>query len=390
MKINNKFMLMRDTWVEINLDIVIKNFLAAKEITNTKTKIAAVLKANGYGHGAIKIAKVLIENGVDMLAVACLSEALELRASFKEIPILIMGYTADEYLKLAVKNKITLTIFTVEQAEKISQIASKLNKVSKIHIKLDTGFNRLGFKPSKELGNMIAKIFYLKNVEVEGIFTHLALTNYESDNKQFKQFKDIIDELERKEINIPIKHVCDSIGMVRYPEFHLDMIRLGALLYGVKPFGFDDSREKIKMPLTFKTKISLIKDIEQGEGVGYDFSFKATKHCRIGTLPVGYADGYMRCLSNIGEVSVIGKRAKVVGKICMDQCMIDLTNIPEAQVGDEVVLLGESIDDEIPILEVAEKASTNRNEILSIISRRVPRVYIRNKEIVEIVNYLID
>jgi len=390
MKSNNKLMIMRDTWVEINLDILIKNFLIAKEIISSKTKIAAVLKANGYGHGAIEIAKALIENGVDMIAVASLSEALELRRNFKEIPILIMGHTSDEYLFSAIENNITLTIFSMNQAEKISLIASELNKVSQVHIKIDTGFNRLGFKPTKDLVDIIYRIYNLNNVKAEGLFTHLALESYESDNKQFSHFSDLIAEIEKKGIKIPLKHVCDSIGMVRYPEFHLDMIRLGAFLYGVKPFGFDDSKGKIKMPLTFKTKISFIKDIEPGEGVGYDYSFKPKVPCKIGTLPVGYADGYMRCLSNIGEVSVRGKRAKVVGKICMDQCMIDLTNIPEARVGDEVVLLGECINDKIPILEVAEKAGTNRNEILSIISRRVPRVYIKNKEIVEVVNYLLE
>lgn len=381
---------LRDTWVEINLDNLIWNFNQAKKLVSKETKIAAVLKANAYGHGAIGVAKVLIESGVDYLAVACLSEALELRKVFKEVPILVMGYTADEYLSMAVKNRITLTIFSIAQGEKISNISLGFNVISKVHIKIDTGFNRLGLKWSEDLKHIIKTIYSMNNLHVEGIFTHLALVNRVEDEKQYRLFQKVIKELEEESINIPVKHVCDSIGMVRYPEFHMDMIRLGAFLYGMRPTRFEDQAVDLRVALTFKTKVAHIKYIEKGEGVGYDFSFIAKEKSKIATLPIGYADGYMRCLSNNGEVRINGEKAKVIGKICMDQTMIDLTNIKDVNVGDEVILLGGQGKDSIEIMEVAEKCNTNRNEILSVISRRVPRVYIKDGNLSHIVDYLLN
>lgn len=379
---------LRDTWAEINLDNIIWNFNEAKKLLLKETKIAAVLKANAYGHGAIEVARVLVDKGVDYIAVACLLEAIELRKEFKDIPILVMGYTSDEHLHIAVEYNITLTIFSALQGELLSKIAASLKTIQKVHIKIDTGFNRLGFKWSKDLKDIIKSIYKLKNIEVEGIFTHLALVNRQEDEKQFDLFKKIIEEIEEQKIHIPIKHVCDSIGMVRYPEFHMNMIRLGAFLYGMRPSRISDKSPVLKTSLTFKTKISHIKHIQNGEGVGYDYSFIAKEKAKVGTLPVGYADGYMRCLSNAGEVSVNGEKAKVIGKICMDQAMIDLTSISNVKVGDEVVLLGGQGENFVDVMEVANKCNTNRNEVLSVISRRVPRVYIKDEKIIGEVNYL--
>ncbi|WP_017415522.1 alanine racemase [Clostridium tunisiense] len=379
---------LRDTWAEINLDNIIWNFNEAKKLLLKETKIAAVLKANAYGHGAIEVARILVDKGVDYIAVACLLEAIELRREFKDIPILVMGYTSEEHLHIAVEYNITLTIFSALQGELLSKIASSLKTIQKVHIKIDTGFNRLGFKWSKDLKDIIKSIYKLKNIEVEGIFTHLALVNRQEDEKQFDLFQKVIEEIEEEKIHIPIKHVCDSIGMVRYPEFHMNMIRLGAFLYGMRPSRISDKSPVLKTSLTFKTKISHIKHIENGEGVGYDYSFIAKEKAKVGTLPVGYADGYMRCLSNAGEVSVNGEKAKVIGKICMDQAMIDLTSISNVKVGDEVVLLGGQGENFVDVMEVADKCNTNRNEVLSVISRRVPRVYIKDEKIIGEVNYL--
>jgi alanine racemase len=379
---------LRDTWAEINLDNIIWNFNEAKKLLLKETKIAAVLKANAYGHGAIEVARVLVDKGVDYIAVACLLEAIELRKEFKDIPILVMGYTSDEHLHIAVEYNITLTIFSALQGELLSKIAASLKTIQKVHIKIDTGFNRLGFKWSNDLKDIIKSIYQLKNIEVEGIFTHLALVNRQEDEKQFALFQKVIEEIEEQKIHIPIKHVCDSIGMVRYPEFHMNMIRLGAFLYGMRPSRISDKSPVLKTSLTFKTKISHIKHIQNGEGVGYDYSFIAKEKAKVGTLPVGYADGYMRCLSNAGEVSVNGEKAKVIGKICMDQAMIDLTSISNVKVGDEVVLLGGQGENFVDVMEVANKCNTNRNEVLSVISRRVPRVYIKDEKIIGEVNYL--
>jgi alanine racemase len=381
---------MRDTWVEINLDIIARNLSIIRAGIPQKTKIAAVVKANAYGCGAIKVSEVLMENGADMLAVANIAEAIEIRRVFERAPILILGYTADEYLYTAVANRLTMTVFDPKQAELISSIAIQLKITAKLHIKLDTGLNRYGIKSSIHTVNTVLGICRLKNLEVEGIFTHLALIDDTSDNRQFEVFENIINEIEAEGVTIPVKHVCDSIGMLIYPDFLLDMVRPGAYLYGVRRAEFGDPPVKNELSICFKTKLAQIKEIRKGESVGYDRSFVVESNCLIGTLPVGYADGLMRNLSNKGEVSIRGKRARIIGKICMDECMIDLSGVPEAEVGDEVVLFGRSGANHIPIEDVADKAGTNRNELISIIGRRVPRVYLRDGQIVDIVDYLLD
>lgn len=381
-------LLMRNTWIEVDLSNLEYNLSQAKKMLKPETKIAGVIKANAYGHGSIYIAKTLIENNVDMLAVACLTEAIELRRHYSDIPILVMGHTSNDKLKFAVQNNITLTIFSLEQAIRLSEIGELLNKEATIHIKIETGFNRLGLKIDSNTINIIKKIYNLKNIKLEGIFTHFALKTYETDKKQYDLFIDLIHKLEDKDIHIPIKHACDSIGMVKYPEYHLDMIRLGSFMYGVQPSAIKE--EFLKLVMTFKTRISQIKEIQKGEGVGYDYHYIAKDRCVVGTLPVGYADGYMRCLTDKGEVSIKGKRAPIIGKICMDQCMIDLTNIPEAKEGDIVILFGGDHQNYISIDEIAAKADTNRNEVLSVISRRVPRVYIKDSNPIDIVDYLLD
>ncbi|WP_353097152.1 alanine racemase [Tissierella praeacuta] len=381
-------LLMRNTWIEVDLSNLEYNLFQARKMLKPETKIAGVIKANAYGHGSIHIAKTLIENNVDMLAVACLTEAIEVRRHYSDIPILVMGHTSNDKLKFAVQNNITLTIFSLEQAIRLSEIGELLNKEATIHIKIETGFNRLGLKINSSIINIIEKIYNLKNIKLEGIFTHFALKTYETDKKQYDLFIEIIHKLEDKGIHIPIKHVCDSIGMVKYPEYHLDMIRLGSFMYGVQPSAIKE--EFLKLVMTFKTQISQIKEIQKGEGVGYDYHYIAKDRCVVGTLPVGYADGYMRCLTDKGEVSVKGKRAPIIGKICMDQCMIDLTNIPEAKEGDMVILFGGDYQNYISIDEIAAIADTNRNEVLSVISRRVPRVYIKDSNLIDIVGYLLD
>lgn len=380
--------LIRNTWVEIDLDSIKHNLIEARRYIKPETKIAGVIKANAYGHGAVPIAKALIKNGIDMLAVACLAEAIEVRKHCPEIPILIMGHTVDNKLKLAVEQDITTTIFNLEQAKILSELGASLKKEAVVHIKINTGFNRIGVNIDKDIIDTITAIYGLRNLKVEGIFTHFALKTSDTDKAQYDLFMDLINKLESNGVIIPIKHICDSIGMVAYPDYHLDMIRLGSFMYGVKTELMDDG--VLILGVNFKTQISHINEIKKGEGVGYGYSFMAERDTLVGTLPVGYSDGYMRCLGNKGEVSIKGKKAPVIGKICMDQCMIDLTDIPEAKIGDEVVLLGESSKDIVRLADIAEKVDTNRNEILSIIGRRVPRVYIENNEVVQVIDYLLD
>lgn len=378
--------LVRNTWVEIDLNCIEYNLSKARSLIKPQTKIAGVIKANAYGHGAIEIAKTLIANNIDMLAVACITEAIEIRKDYSDIPILVMGYTEDSNLEIAVEQNITTTIFSLHQAEILSNIGGKIDKDPIVHIKINTGMNRLGFDIEKNTLDEIEKIYKLKNIYVEGIFTHLALKSHKSDKLQYELFMELLDRLQARQINIPIKHISDSVAMVQYPDYQLDMIRLGSFMYGVKP---QEKEVDLKLAMTFKTQISQIRKIKKGEGVGYDYLFVAPRDTLVGTLPVGYADGYMRSLGGKAEVSIRGKKAPIIGIICMDQCMVDLTDIEEAKVGDEVILLGECGKDSIRLEEIAGKADTNRNEILSIISRRVPRVYIRDDQIVKITDYLL-
>ncbi len=380
--------LMRNTWAEINLDSLRHNLIEARKYIKPETKIAGVIKANAYGHGAVPIAKALITNGVDLLAVACLSEALEVRRECPDIPILIMGHTPDNKLKIAGEQNITTTIFSLKQGQILSEIALSLKKKIKIHIKVNTGFNRIGLNVDTNIIDIIAKIHNLENIEVEGIFTHFALKSSEKDKEQFDLFMGVVNELESKGIHIPIKHTCDSIAMTRYPDYHLDMVRLGSFMYGVKTSGIEDG--VLQLAMNFKSQISHVNEIVKGQGIAYGYTFVADKNTLVGTLPVGYADGYMRCLGNVGEVSIKGQKAPLIGRICMDQCTINLTDIPEVKVGDQVVLLGETSEDIITLNEIADKANTNKNEILSSIGRRVPRVYIENKEVVQVIDYLLD
>lgn len=380
--------ILRDTFLEVNLDNIEYNIKKIKELIGKDVAIAAVLKANAYGHGAVDIAPTVIESGADVIAVAALTEALELRKHYKDYNILIMGYTSNLNLEYVVENNITQTIFSYEQAEILNKLGSKYNKKPKVHIKYDTGFNRLGFKDCSKSIEEIIKISKLKSVEIEGIFSHFALKNKETDKEQYDKFLKIINILEDKGVHIKYKHICDSIAGVDYPEYRLNMIRPGAIIYGLKSYNNDNF--KLKQTITFKTRISYIKKIEKGEGVSYDFLWEAKRDSMIATLPFGYADGYPRNMRNKGKVTINGKQAPIIGVICMDQCMVDITEIPEAKVGDEVIIYSDGSNNTMSVQQISELAETNKNEIVSRITRRTPRVYIKGGKIVKIKDYLVN
>ena len=378
--------ILRDTIVEINLDNIAFNIKSIKEMVGENVAIAAVVKANGYGHGASGIAQVLVENGADYLAVATLNEAMNLRKNFKDYNIFIMGFTPDEYLEEVVKNDIVQTIFSYRQAEILNELGIKYNKKPVVHIKYDTGFNRLGFKDCKESIEEIERICSLKNIDVEGIFSHFALAGKKEDAKQYDRFISAIDKLEKRGCSFKYKHIEDSISAVDYPEYRMNMIRPGAIIYGIK--GFHYGSLDLKQALTFKTKVYYIKEIAKGEGVSYDYLWKAERDSIIGTLPFGYADGYPRNLRDKGYVTIRGKKAPIIGVICMDQCMVDLTDIPEACEGDEVIIYGDGTNNTLDIHNASQLAETNKNEIICRIGMRSPRVYIKDNKVVNVINYV--
>lgn len=377
------------TWAEVDLDSIAHNLREARRLLPAKVKIAAVLKADAYGLGAAAVAGVLLEGGADRLAVACVPEALELRRIYPDAPLMVLGHTPESWLPEAVAADIILTVGSLGQARAVSRAAGTAGKTARIHVKVDTGFHRLGVPAGPAAAGEIRAMTACPHLTAEGIFTHLALTSGPEDERQFSCFMAVVGELAQQGVHFPLRHVCDSIGMVRYPPYRLDMVRPGAFLYGVRPSRFTDPAVKLRMPLAFKTRLSRIADVEKGEGVSYDYTFVAPRRCRVGTLAAGYVDGYPRCLSGRAEVLVRGRRAPVVGLICMDQCMVDLTDIPEARPGDEVLLFGHSSTGDIPLEEVSEWAGTNRNEILSGIGRRVPRIYRRHGRPAGVADYLL-
>ncbi len=381
--------MIRDTFIEVNLDNLRFNMKNLRERLGDKVAIAAVVKADAYGHGIIRCAKTIMESGANCLAVATLSEALQIRKHYEDYPVFVMGYTADEYLEHVVKNNITQCIFTLEQAEILNCLGEKSGKKPKVHIKYDTGFNRLGFKDALESIELIKKIVRLEDIEVEGIFSHLALAGDEENRRQTKAFLDVAELIEQSEnFTFKYKHISDSIAAIDYPEFCLDMVRPGALIYGMKSFRTNDI--ELKQVVTFKTKISHIKTIDNNEGVSYNYKFKANRDTKLATIQVGYADGFPRDMFQVGEVTIHGKRAKVVGVICMDQCMVDVTDIPEAQVGDQVIIYGDESQNAVTIAAAAAKVGSNKNEILCRFTVRTPKVYIENGQVVGISNYILD
>ncbi|MBE0449777.1 MAG: alanine racemase [Clostridia bacterium] len=377
--------LLRDTYLEIDLDRLAMNVDVIRRHVGEHVDLCAVIKANGYGMGAVDIAPTLIQNGATYLAVANLPEAMELRKRNSSWPIWVMGHTPDRYLKVAIENDITLTVFTLSQAETIQEIARLTGKIQPIQIKVDTGFNRLGFKITEMDIKSISSIFELANIEVVGVFSHLALASYDEDTKQLELLLGLKAKLELDGAKETVKyHVCDSISAISYPDFRLNMVRVGAALFGAKSYRYPDF--PIETIAKFKTRISHLKNIEPGEGVSYDYKWRASRNSVVATLPFGYADGYPRNMTGQGEVVIEGRRFPIIGVICMDQCMVDVTELKGAHVGQEVTIFG---SDAISIDELSQKAGTNKNEILSRLMQRVPRVYMKGGSIDHIRNDLL-
>ncbi len=377
--------MMRTTRYEVDLDSIAHNVKVVRNLLSqpgaqAMPRLASVLKADAYGLGAIHTAGVLLRAGVDMLAVACMPEALELRERYPDAPLFIMGHTPDEYLETAVNKKIALTVFDLHQSRIVSAAAKKNGTRATVHVKIDTGMNRLGIKPDGDTTALLLAIASLPSIEPEGIFTHLALCDRKSDEAQVALFRSVLADAADAGLRFRLAHVCDSIGMMRYPEFRMDMVRAGAVLFGVTPLNtpISDSID-IRVPFALRTKISRLRELKPGEGVGYDHTWRAPPEgALLATLPIGYADGYRRCMANKASVVVRGEKAPVVGLVCMDQCTIDVSGVPKATEGDDVLLLGQAAGESVPVLDVASWGGTNRNEILCAIGRRVPRIYCMN------------
>ena len=374
--------LLGPTWVEINLDAIANNVKNIKKLIGKKKEVMAVVKGNAYGHDILEIASVVLNNGATRLAVARLEEGIFLRKSGINVPILVLGLTLKQQVEPLVSYNITPTVSEYEMIEKLSDSAFKEDKIVKVHLKVDTGMGRIGISPNHVL-NFIKKVKVLKNVEIEGIFTHFSVAD-EKDKSyteaQFKKFVEVLNILEKEGIRIPVKHVGNSATLLDLPHMWLDMVRPGISLYGLYPSEDVQKTVKLTPAYSFKTRIVFLKELLQGEDVGYGRTYTTKKkRTVVASLPVGYADGYNRLLSNKGEVLVKGKRFPIIGRICMDQCIIDVTDLSQVKIGDEVVLWGKQGHEEITIEEIAGKIGTINYEIVHMPDKkRVPKLFIKN------------
>lgn len=377
------YLKIRSAYVEVDIKKAIDNFENTKKLIkqhSNNTKVCAVVKANSYGMGAVELSKHYIKSGVDMLAVAVISEAIELRRNFSDVPILILGYTPDCYFEDALNNNITLTIFTYEQAEALNKIAVVLNKKAKIHIKIETGMNRLGLLTTESNADLVKEISEMSNIVIEGMFTHFAMAD-EKDKSvthmQVRAFMYFSNLLKDRGIDIPIKHVGNSATIIDLPEYYFDMVRAGIILSGFYPSQYvDKSRLSLKPCIALKAQISAIKKVTPHSGVSYGYTYKTKKEVLIGTIPLGYADGLSRSLSNNFYVLVNGVKCLQVGRICMDQFMVDISKVDNPKVGDVVTIYGYGDDDALTVEDVANIRGTISYEVESTLSIRLPRKYI--------------
>ncbi len=384
----------RPTYVQVNLDNLIHNFNEIRKNIKEGTMIMPVIKANGYGHGSVELGKLYKEIGANRLAVSLLNEGVELRRAGINGPLMILNYTPSYQMDTVVANDLIQSIYRYEDAFNLSKVAGEMGKSVKIHIKIDSGMGRVGFLPNDDSVNDIMRISKLSNLEIEGIFTHFAKAD-ETDKSftrlQFDRFMKIVANLEKEGLSIPIKHVSNSAAIIDHPEYNLDLVRPGIMLYGYYPsFEVDMNRIHLKPAMTLKAIISNVKDVEKDTGISYGHIYHTERKSKIATVPIGYADGYSRLLSKKAEAFIKGKIVPVVGRICMDQLMLDVTDVEDVKPGDEIIFFGEGVRGYPSVDEVSEKLGTINYELVCMMGRRLPRVYLRNGKIVKQLDYLLD
>lgn len=377
------------TEAAIDLDAAEHNFNVTRAKLPENVKLLCVIKADAYGHGAVPLAK-LFEGRADFYGVACIEEAIELKKAGIKTPVLILGAVPKEFYLDIVKYDIRVPIFNLEDAKALSAEAVKQSKTAPFHFCVDTGMSRIGFQVNKESADACLEITKLPNIEAEGLFSHFATADEKDLSKAIAQrdkFKEFIKLLEERGINIPIKHINNSAGIMNFDEY-FDMCRMGIILYGLYPsHEVDENLLKIKPVMEWRAHITHIKELEPGREISYGGTYKTGETRRIATIPVGYADGYPRCLSNKGKVIINGEFAPITGRVCMDQFMVDITGI-DAKVGDTVVLVGKSGSKELSMEEVSESAYSFNYELPCRVARRVPRTYYRDGKFLFSTNYM--
>lgn len=378
------------TQAKIDLDAVEYNYNSTRAKLPQGCKLLGVIKADAYGHGAVELARFL-ENKCDFFGVACIEEAVELKKADIKTPILILGYVAPAFYDLVVKYDIRIPVFSYDTAKALSDEAVKQGKTVPFHFCIDTGMSRIGFQVNEESTDVCKQICTLPNIEAEGLFSHFATADESDLTKalaQREKYKKFVEMLENRGIQIPIKHLNNSAGIMNFDEY-FDMCRMGIILYGLYPSEeVDKSLLDIKPVMSWLTHISHIKTLEAGREVSYGGTFKTTEPRVIATIPVGYADGYPRCLSNKGRVIINGQYAPIVGRVCMDQFMVDVTDVDGAELDSIVTLVGKDGDAELSMEEVSNAAYSFNYELPCRVARRVPRTYYKDGKFIKATNYM--
>ena len=382
---------LRPVWAEVDLDRLAHNMREVRRIVPQSAQIMVCVKADGYGHGAPEAAEAFLGSGADRLATATLDEAVQLRRLGFEAPILCLGYVPEYLYGKLLEHGIGATIYRVEHARALSEAAAGMGVEVVVHVKLDTGMGRLGFVAGDEAVDQIVEVSRMRGLYLEGLFTHFAVAD-EADKAytrmQYGRFMEVARALEDRGVEVPLKHVSNSAAIIDLPEYSLDMVRPGIMLYGYYPSPHvDHSRVSLRPAMALKARVSHVKRVPANTGISYGLTYVTPGPRDIATVPVGYADGYRRGLSNLGQVALGGGRAPVVGRVCMDQFMVDATG-QGVEVGDTAVLWGDGSGGEPDVEEVAGWLGTITHEVLCGVSRRVPRVYLRGGDVVGVRDYL--
>lgn len=387
---------LKRAWAEINLNNMEQNLRVVRHLIDKDCMVMSVLKADGYGHGSGMCGQTCEKSGVEWFGVANIEEALSLRKYGITKPILVFGFTPSEYIEMAVKNHITLSAFSLKYAADINNSVEALNSKIDIHIKIDTGLNRTGIKCRRENINEayeeVKALYNLKGLNITGIYTHFPAPDskkpedIEFTRNQFFVFKSLLAMLEENKYNVGIRHCCSSTATLYYPEMHLDLVRIGMLQYGMCANDDDFLKYGITPVLTLKSTVIMTKDVSAGETISYARTYKASRPMKIAVVSIGYADGYLRILSNKAKVIIKGHKVPVVGLVCMDYLMADITGYDDISEGDVVTVFGREGDECVSINSIAKVTQGVNGEVTCTISKRVPRVYVYNNEEIKVVD----
>ncbi len=387
---------LKRTWAEVDLNAIEHNFKVIRSAVNKKSLIMCVIKADAYGHGSTFLAKEYENLGADWFGVSNIEEALQLRENGIKKPILILGYTPISSIEKLADYNISQAVLSLEYANSLSDASEKLGLNIKVHIKIDSGMSRIGLvchddNSLNKAVNDIIDISKLKGITIEGMFTHFSVSDDGKDGEaytkeQFDRFKFVIDKVRISGIDVPLCHCCNSGAIIDYPEMNLDMVRAGIILYGLSPSSKTKNKLNLKPAMKLKTVISLLKYIEPGSAVSYGRTFISDKKIKVATVPIGYADGYSRAFSNKSQMIVCNKRVNVIGRVCMDQLILDVSDVSDIHEGSIVTVFG----DELTVDELANIANTINYEIVCLVGKRVPRIYIKDNKTVGQLNYILN